>query len=91
MERKTTNRIIWTVTIGMIAVGLTAIIMLQIELNETKKEAKKLGIEEGTREAIDCYEECEKLEKEYFRYKGTTTFTQDECWCREGKETRRIY
>jgi len=37
-----------------------------------------------------CSKDCERLGMSYFKSK-TTIFTGDECWCRIGNSTQRIW
>ncbi len=81
--------------IGLLVIGfilyLLFITFMQPMIAERDKICEEKEItEQCTSMSIGCAEKCESLGIEYFRY-DDGGFGSEECWCKEGGETRQIY
>lgn len=70
--------------IGGIAIFLIIILVLGVWLIDY------FGILEFKTGYDYCEEDCEEMGLGYMSY-NVAFFSANECWCREGNETRRIY
>ncbi len=72
-------------------IGMIVFIVVMIVRPPQREKCFERGLDKNCGEnKRECYDDCNKLEFEYFRYE-TGGFASEECWCKINNGTKQIW
>lgn len=84
------RKIDWLILALVVAILLTYFIYFKPMNDERNNQCQERELSVCTYGTIQCYDDCQELNLEYFRY-NDGGFGLVECWCKFSDTTTQIY